>query len=51
MGYFPSIWILRENFVIAGGGKVACRKVCDCFLFRVYIRVVSLNGMLGYPLW
>ena len=27
--------------VIAGGGKVACRKVCDLLPFGVYIRVIS----------
>lgn len=42
MGYFPFYMDIEGKLcVIAGGGKVACRKVCDLLPFGVYIRVIS----------
>lgn len=42
MGYFPFYMDIEEKLcVIAGGGKVAYRKVCDLLPFGVCIRVIS----------
>lgn len=52
MGYFPFYMDIEGKLcVIAGGGKVAYRKVCDLLPFGATIKVVSRNGMPGYPLW
>ena len=42
MGYFPFYMDIEGKLcVIAGGGKVAYRKVCDLLPFGVTIKVVS----------
>ncbi len=42
MGYFPFYMDIEGKLcVIAGGGKVAYRKVCDLLPFGVCIRVIS----------
>ncbi len=42
MGYFPFYMEIEGKLcVIAGGGKVAYRKVCDLLPFGVCIRVIS----------
>ena len=44
MGYFPFYMDIEGKLcVIAGGGKVAYRKVCDLLPFGVCIRVISLE--------
>lgn len=53
MGYFPFYMDIEGKLcVIAGGGKVAYRKVCDLLPFGATIKV-SFPGMAmpGYPLW
>ncbi len=50
MGYFPFYMEIEGKLcVIAGGGKVAYRKVCDLLPFGVRIKVISLefNAELG----
>jgi hypothetical protein len=49
MGYFPFYMDIEGKLcVIAGGGKVAYRKVCDLLPFGA---TIPRNGMPGYPLW
>ena len=44
MGYFPFYMDIEGKLcVIAGGGKVAYRKVCDLLPFGVCIRVIALD--------
>ena len=52
MGYFPFYMDIEGKLcVIAGGGKVAYRKVCDLLPFGVTIKVVSPEWNAEYPLW
>ncbi len=48
MGYFPFYMDIEGKLcVIAGGGKVAYRKVCDLLPFGTCIKVVSLEFNAG----
>lgn len=52
MGYFPFYMDIEGKLcVIAGGGKVAYRKVCDPLPLVQLSRSFPRNGMPGYPLW
>ena len=48
MGYFPFYMEIEGKLcVIAGGGKVAYRKVCDLLPFGATIKVVSPEWNAG----
>lgn len=48
MGYFPFYMDIKGKLcVIAGGGKVAYRKVCDLLPFGATIKVVSPEWNAG----
>ncbi len=52
MGYFPFYMDIEGKLcVIAGGGKVAYRKVCDLLPLVQLSRSFHRNGMPGYSLW